>query len=254
VLYRKELKKLNQVIPWLVGPFFGETPETYFVHHMGMHHPENNLADDLSSTMKYQRDKVTHWLRYFARFFFLSIAELGAYHRRKGNAKMARRMYVGEFGFWALVAALMFVNWQATLVVFVIPVVIVRVLMMCGNWGQHAFVDGSDPGNAYKNSITCINTRYNRRCFNDGYHIHHHVKPRCHWSELPDEFQENQRTYGEQDAIVFDGIDFFQVWLYLMSKRHRKLARHFVQLPGAPERNEEEIIAFLRSRLVPITS
>ena len=48
-------RKLNLYIPWLLGPFFGETPETYFVHHVGMHHVEENLEDDLSSTMPYKR-------------------------------------------------------------------------------------------------------------------------------------------------------------------------------------------------------
>ncbi|MEM9190681.1 MAG: fatty acid desaturase [Myxococcota bacterium] len=252
MLYKKKYKWMNQIIPWAIGPFFGETPETYFVHHMGMHHPENNLEGDLSSTIRYQRDKFTHWVRYFCRFFFGTVIELALYHYRKKNMKMFRRMLVGELGFWTAVTALMFVNWAATLVVFVIPVVMVRVLMMCGNWGQHAFVDASDPGNAYKNSITCINTRYNRRCFNDGYHIHHHVKARCHWSEYPAEFEDNKLTYGEQDAIVFEGIDFFQVWVYLMMRRYKKLATHFVQLPGAPERDSAEIVQFLRSRLQPI--
>ncbi len=74
------------------------------------------------------------------------------------------------------VVALSFVSLEATLTVFVAPVVIARVLMMCGNWAQHAFVDAADPGNPYRNSLTCIHARYNRRAFNDGYHIHHHVK------------------------------------------------------------------------------
>ena len=35
-----------------------------------MHHVENNLPDDLSSTMRYQRDSFLHFLVYFGRFFF----------------------------------------------------------------------------------------------------------------------------------------------------------------------------------------
>ena len=34
-----------------------------------------------------------------------------------------------------------------------------------------AFIDQSRPESSYVNSITCINTYYNRTCFNDGYHI-----------------------------------------------------------------------------------
>ena len=147
---------------------------------------------------------------------------------------------------------LAWINWQATLTVFVAPVLIARVLMMAGNWGQHAFVDASDPANPYLNSITCIHSRYNRRAFNDGYHIHHHVKPRAHWADLPGEFEDNRAVYGAQDAIVFEGQDFFMVWLWLMLGVWGPLERAFVQLPGAPERSPQEIRAFLQSRLAPI--
>lgn len=253
ILFRREFKALNQVIPWVLGPFFGETPQTYFCHHMGMHHPENNLPDDLSSTMKFQRDRFGHWFRYYARFMAFTIIDLPRYFFRRGQAKMASRVLVGEVGFWVVVVALaVFVDWRATLVVFVIPVVMVRTLMMAGNWAQHAFVHPEHPGCAYRNSITCIDSRYNRRCFNDGYHIHHHVKARCHWSEYPAEFQTNKAVYGEHDAIVFRGLDFFLVWLLLMFRRYETLAKAMVQLPGAPERTIEERIELMRSRLVPI--
>jgi fatty acid desaturase len=251
-LFKPEHRRLNYVIPWVIGPFFGETPETYFVHHMGMHHPENNLQTDLSSTMRYRRDRLSHWLHYLFSFLSVGPALLAVYHWRKRNQKMLQRMLSGELTFYAVVAVLLAVNWRATLVVFVIPVLLVRTLMMAGNWAQHAFVDAADPANPYKNSITCINTRYNRRCFNDGYHIHHHVKPRCHWSEYPGEFERNKDEYGRQDAIVFDGVDFFQVWAMLMTKQWKGLAKRFVQLPGAPARDEAAIIAFLQSRVEPI--
>src|SRR5262245_44927767 len=29
-LFNKDYKSLNHVIPWLLGPFFGQTPNTYF--------------------------------------------------------------------------------------------------------------------------------------------------------------------------------------------------------------------------------
>ncbi len=252
-LFKPQYRKLNLLIPWVLGPFFGETPETYFVHHMGMHHPENNLADDLSSTMRYRRDNLAHWLHYLGSFLSIGPALLGVYHWRKNNKKMLSRMLSGELSFYVLVALLAVLNWRATFVVFVFPVLLVRTVMMMGNWAQHSFIDASDAANPYRNSITCINTRYNRRCFNDGYHIHHHVKPRCHWTDYPGEFDSNRAEYGRQDAIVFDGIDFFQVWVLLMTGRWNTLASRFVQLPGAPVRDRAEVIAFLKSRVQPIT-
>ncbi|MDD9969097.1 MAG: fatty acid desaturase [Myxococcales bacterium] len=253
-LFKPRYGRYNRIIPWMLGAFFGETPESYFVHHMGMHHVEGNLQADISSTMRYRRDSFRDWLRYYARFLFVGLLELGAYHRDRGNRKLVRRLLVGEGSYWLLVALLMWVNWEATLVVFVLPLLLVRTLMMVGNWGQHAFVCAGDPGNPHRNSITCINTRYNRRCFNDGYHIHHHLKPRCHWTELDREFEANREEYGRQDALVFDGIDFFGVWLLLMTGKWDRLAEAVVHLPGAPERTREEVISVLKARVQPIAS
>lgn len=251
-LFRPEFRFLNRYIPWVLGPFFGQSPETYFAHHLGMHHVENNLPPDTSSTVRYRRDSFLHWLHYLGTFLFVGIVQLASYFWRKNNRKMVRRLLTGEISYWVVVAGLMVLHWQATLVVFLFPLVIMRVLMMAGNWGQHAFVDPAAPDDDYRNSITCINTRYNRRCFNDGYHIVHHVQPRKHYTEFPEEFEANRAQYGRKDAIVFDGLDFFQIWLLLMLGAWRTLARRFVRLPGAPARTEEEVIALLRSRVVPI--
>lgn len=246
-LFKRKYKVLNNYVPWILGPFCGESPETYFIHHITMHHAEGNMPNDLSSTMRFQRDKLSHFLRYFFRFFFLIIPDMMSYQLRKKRAPIVRRMLTGEVGFYLFCAGMCFLNWQATLVVFVIPFLLCRFLMMCGNWGQHAFVDPEDPGNSYRNSITCINARYNRRCFNDGYHIGHHVQANRHWTEMPEDFERDRASYVKNDAIVFEGIDFFMVWFYLMLNRYDTLAKHFVELREKP-RSHDEIVALLKSR------
>jgi hypothetical protein len=250
-LFKPRYRVLNRYIPWVLGPFFGESPETYYGHHLGMHHPENNLEDDLSSTMPYQRDRLDHFLRYFFRFFIIGLLECCGYLWTRGRRLLFRRMLVGEVGFLAAVVVLFALNWRATLTVFIIPFVAVRFLMMAGNWGQHAFIDPARPESSYGNSITCINSRYNRRCFNDGYHIGHHLKANRHWSELPGEFHDNLATYAREGAIVFDGIDFFVVWLLLMLRRYDALARRFVNLDGR-EKPHAEIVALLRARTASV--
>jgi fatty acid desaturase len=252
-LFRGRARILNAYITLFLGVFCGETPETYFAHHMGMHHKESNGEADLSSTMPYQRDSFWHWLKYFGTFFFVGLPLLVRYLRSVGRDRLARRVLFAEPAFWCFVALVgVLSGWQAAFVVFAAPVVVVRVLMMMGNWAQHAFVDPNDSANSYRNSISCINTRYNRRCFNDGYHIVHHLRPALHYTEMPAEFEANRASYGAADAIVFDGLDYFQVWLCLMTGRFERLARAFVRLPGAPERSNGEVIALLKSRLVPI--
>lgn len=250
-LFRKEHDWLNRIIPWILGPFFGETPETYFGHHLGMHHPENNLAGDLSSTMRYRRDSLLHFLAYFLRFFVFGLPEVVLYFRKKGRGKLLARTVLGELSWYAMVVLLARVNLEATLVVFVVPLVFARFAMMAGNWAQHAFIDPTDPGNCYRNSVTCINAAYNRKCFNDGYHIVHHLEPSMHYTDMPGEFLANRERYAREGSVVFEGIDFFFLWFLLMAKAYRAMACRFVQLGDSPS-SEEEVVAFLKSRTAPI--
>ncbi len=247
-LLKKPYKWMGHYIPWVLGPLFGEPPEGYYSHHVGMHHAENNLAPDLSSTMRFQRDSFLDWLRYFTRFFFFILLELTVYLVRKKRKKLAFNAVAGELGYYALAAGTALFNWRASLIVFVIPLIATRVLMMAGNWGQHAFIDASQPGNSYVNSLTCINSRYNRRAFNDGYHIGHHVKANRHWTELPGDFERNIPRYAKEGSVVLQGVDFFMVWLYLMLGRYDWLARAYVELDGKG-RSEEEIISLLKERV-----
>jgi hypothetical protein len=250
-LFKKEYGLLNLYIPWVIGPFIGETPETYFAHHIGMHHPENNLGDDLSTTMPFERDRATHWLQYFGTFFFAGIFQLVKYHATVGKPRLVKLFLAGEVGFIAMCVALSFVSFKATFVVFIFPVIFARIMMMAGNWAQHAFIDAADPANPFKNSITVINCRYNRRSFNDGYHIGHHRLATRHWTEMPVEFARDLQKYCDNDAIIFEGIDFTGVWVQLMLRNYGTLADKFVDL-RAERRSRDEIIALLKERTRPL--
>ena len=197
-------------------------------------------------------DNFFHFLAYFGRFFFLGVYEVPHYlAKKKSRRPLARRMLIAEFCHWALVAAACFIDLRGGLIGFALPLVVVRFLMMMGNWGQHAFVDHKDPGNSLLNSITCINAGYNHKAFNDGYHIGHHVKANRHWTEMPGDFEANIDTYARAGCIVFTGLDFFLVSLLLFSRQYKVLARRYVRLDGA-EKTDEEVIAFLKTRLRPI--
>ena len=247
VFFKKEYGLLNRYLPWVIGPLFGQTPESYYTHHIGMHHPENNLAEDESTTMPYQRDSLRDFSAYLTVFIFTGVITVVRYLFRKNRHKLAVKCARGELLFIAACVGLSFINFPATLVVFILPYAISRVIMMVGNFAQHAFISESDPGNEYKNSITCINTKYNHKCWNDGYHISHHIKPSMHWTEHPVYFRKTLNEYIENEAIVFDGIHFLHVWLWLMGKRYDLLAKHFVNI-GNRYNSDEDVIAFLKQR------
>jgi len=250
-LFRREHKWGNRLIPWVLCPFMGQSPDTYFSHHIGMHHAEANLEPDLSSTMKYQRDNVLHYLHYFIHFLFLGVIQLVIYHRDTNKKRFMKQAMIGELTFLTIWAIMLYLNWQATVLVFILPTIIVRFAMMSGNWAQHAFIDASQPENSYLNSITCINTVYNKKCFNDGYHIGHHLRPHMHWTDMPEDFQKNIDKYIAHKSIVFEGIDYFAIWALLMVKAYGTLASYVVNI-GDIYSSKEEIIALLKERVKKI--
>lgn len=232
---------------WVLCPLFGCTPTAFYVHHIGMHHPENNMEDDLSSTLPYQRDRFLHFLHYWARFFWFGYFHIPRYFRLRGRTKLYRSLLLGEVA-WALgTAALLYLDWAAGLVVLLVPFCMIRWFMMCGNFAQHSFVDVDDAENPYRNSTCLTNTIYNHKAYNDGYHIVHHLKPNLHWLEMAEWYEKNVAEFARHDAIVFDGIrNNQQVWWLLMTGQYEVLARHMVDFKG---RTLEERVAFLKGRV-----
>ncbi|MBL8608115.1 MAG: fatty acid desaturase [Myxococcales bacterium] len=243
---------LGKAVPYVMSLYFA-VPTGYAEHHIGMHHYEDNMDEDLSSTMRYRRDSFLHFLVYFLRFFFLVMIELPRYLAKKRRNAMMRRALLSEWAYDAVAAVALWVDWRFGVIAFVAPYVIVRFMMMAGNWGQHAFVNTARKNDGLSNSITCINTGYNKRAFNDGYHIGHHLKMNRHWTELPKDLIDNVDTYVREGAVVFEGIDFFMVSLLLWTGRWNVLAKKFVRLDGK-ERSDEDVIRMLKSRVQPIAA
>ena len=238
--FKKKYSFLNHYLPWVVGPFFGQTPQTYYSHHIWMHHPENNLMADESTTMKYRRDKFPEFMKYFSDFLFVGMFRLVGYFNKKHRADLVAKCLTGEFLYLALCVGLSFVNLPATFMVFI--------LSFLGNWTQHAFVDEHDPGNAYKNSVTCINVKYNHKCWNDGYHISHHIRPGMHWTQHPVFFQEHIDEFAKNKAIIFQGIGFLEIFWFLMWGKYDKLAQYAVNINGTTFASDEEFIALIKER------
>lgn len=245
--YKREWRFLDYYVPWVLGPLLGHTPTSFNAHHMFMHHAENNMLGDGSTTLPYTRDKFTHFLHYWARFFFLGYVHLGRYLWLRGRKKIFARFLLGELSWYALVAVALSLNWAAALLVFIVPMLLMRWLMMVGNFGQHSFVDVNDPDNPFRNSTNLINTRYNHMAYNDGYHIVHHLKPAMAWTEMPRYYEDHVQDFADQDSIVFDGLgNNMRVWWLLMTNNYEKLAHHLVDFKG---RTIEERVAFLKSRV-----
>jgi fatty acid desaturase len=183
-IFKREYRWLSHYVPFVLGPFLGHTPTSFAAHHMWMHHAENNMLGDGSCTLPYRRDHFPHFLHYWFRFFAFGHMHLIRYLVLRGRHKTALRFVLGELLWFSLVGVALWVNWAAALLVFVVPMLMMRWLMMAGNWAQHAFVDLRQADSGWGNSTCLTNTRYNHKCYNDGYHIVHHLKPSLHWSEM----------------------------------------------------------------------
>ena len=137
-----------------------------------------------------------------------------------------------------------FVNFKATLFIFIIPFLFARLVMMLGNWTQHAFVNLKD---LEDNTINCINTKYNKICWNDGYHAVHHIRPALHYTEIPGEYLKNKDKFAEQKVLTFEGIHYLHIFIWLMRKRYDKLAKHIVNVNNMFS-SEEEAMELMRER------
>ena len=246
-LFKKEFTWIYNWIIWIVCPFFGHTPETYFVHHMAMHHVENNMPADASSTLPYRRDSIIDFLKYVTRFLTLGFRDTFMYLFTRKRKKLYMRLTYGEMSFYLFCTGMCFVNLQATLFIFIIPFVFARIVMMLGNWTQHSFIDKKDPENNFTSAINCINTIYNKTCWNDGYHTVHHLRPAMHYTEIPVEFLKLTNEFAEKKTFIFDGIHYLHIFIYLMTKRYDKLADNLVNINNTFS-SKEEVIALMKER------
>lgn len=262
---------LDYIFPYLTEPLMGHTWNSYYYHHVKHHHAEGNGPDDLSSTIRYQRDDVLHFLHYYGRFLLFIWVELPLYFYRRDRVRLAVHSGLSEVISGAfLVCMTVWVSPRASLFVLVIPVMFLRLALMVGNWGQHALVDELEPDSNYRSSITLIDvpvslsfpraiyplkylailttSQSNRFCFNDGYHTSHHLNPKRHWREHPVHFVQSKKAYSEGRALVFHNIDYFMMTIKLLQKDYMHLAGCLIPLGEQTSMSLQELADMLRTK------
>jgi fatty acid desaturase len=147
---------LDLAFPYITDPLVGHTWNSYYYHHVKHHHVEGNGPNDLSSTIRYQRDDPLHFAHYVGRFFILIWLELPLYFLRKHKGVQAFKAAFWELSNLSAIVLLARFDFRPTLFVFVLPLLLTRVGLMVGNWGQHAFVDEKEPDSDFRSSITLI--------------------------------------------------------------------------------------------------
>lgn len=153
---KRDYAWFDLAFPYLTDPLMGHTWNSYFYHHVKHHHVEGNGPDDLSSTIRYQRDDPWQFLQYVGRFYLLVWFDLPLYFLRKGRPLFACRAAFWELSSYAFHYAMWRLDPRAALFVFLLPLAVMRFGLMIGNWGQHALVDRDEPDSDYRSSITLL--------------------------------------------------------------------------------------------------
>lgn len=245
-LFRRRHRWLDPLITWGIGPLLGMPPTAYAIHHMQMHHVEANTRSDLSGTVSYRRDSPAHFLHYWARFALFGHWHLSRYLWARGKSRLLARFWLGELWWAAMLLLGLWLNPVVAVVVWLTPTVLLKFFLMAGNWAQHAFVDLEDPANPWRSCVTLVDTPYNRRCFNDGYHAIHHRWPSLHWTEQPDALLRRLDRLAEQGALIFTGVPSNQtVWWRLMLGDYDYLADRLVDL-GEPRARATKVAELKR--------
>ncbi|KNG44230.1 fatty acid desaturase [Stemphylium lycopersici] len=227
----KKYGLVDRIFPYILDPMMGHTWNSYYYHHVKHHHVEGNGPNDLSSTIRYQRDSVWDFMQYVGRFYFLIWFDLPLYFLRTRKPSLAFQAGGCEISNYVFLYLMYnYVNTRATAFVFLIPLAFMRLALMTGNWGQHAFVDEVEPDSDFRSSITLIDTPSNRYCYNDGYHTSHHLNPLRHWREHPVAFLSQKKQYSDEQAIVFYNIDYFFLTINLLRKNYEHIAKCLVPM------------------------
>ena len=145
----------DTLFPYILGPMMGQTWNSFYYHHKH-HHVEENGPDDLSSTLRYQRDSGFDLALYISRFVFLIWLELPLYYVRKGKPGFGFKFFAWEVSSYAFIIFLARLNFAAAMTTLVLPLIQWRVAIMVNNWGQHAFIDEDEPDSNLRCSITLI--------------------------------------------------------------------------------------------------
>ena len=155
-LLKRKYAWFDNTWPYILEPLMGHTWDSYYYHHVKHHHVEGNGPEDLSSTIRYQRDELSQFLIYVGRFIALIWIELPIYFIRKRKPGLAFRAAASEMAAYLFIYLSACRSFLPTLFVLIIPLFLMRIGLMVGNYGQHALVDDVDPASDFRSSITLI--------------------------------------------------------------------------------------------------
>ncbi|GAB1262691.1 fatty acid desaturase [Aurantivibrio plasticivorans] len=217
--------------------------------HTQQHHRENTSPKDVYVTEEFDHTNPWHFMKYMVNEVIYQQLMITPYIYFKKNKQIEqmRCMVMGNTVYFLLFTALALFDLKIAFFYMAVPWFASNFLMGVIHWCQHAFYGGQQsPLDFAYNTTTVLETPEN--FLNEGYHVCHH-HPSCrHWSEAPELFIEIQDDMRRSKSIVFKDLSTMDLYLLLMLKRYKTLAK---KLSWWDDVTEEDKIAILKSRVRP---
>jgi len=222
---------LNCTVEWWIGPFYGVVPWNYYIAHMKIHHRWHNDVDDVHTNLDLDRTNPLAFFLYVPRFtlYWTGLSPLALFIKRQ-EWWLIQKLLLGMGAYYGVTLLLLWWDPVFAVVYWLFPHMEACVLLCAISYLWHAFVEESDPGNQYVNSVTIIDGHDN--VWNEDYHVVHHHAPNTHWTEMPAHFEKNRHLYAAVNATIFHDTEEGMLLQWMFEQNWDAMARHFVDLNG----------------------
>jgi fatty acid desaturase len=177
----------------------------------------------------------------------MGVSPLALFLKRR-EYRLAMELLYGMIAYYGVTALMLWWDPLFCIAYWVYPHFEAIVLLCAISYLWHAFVEVSDPGNQYVNSVTILNGHDN--VFNEDYHVVHHHSPSTHWTDAPAHFEKNRHHYAAVNATIFRDTEEGMLLKWLFENNWDKMAEHFVDLNGKMTREEKKALIIRRLSVV----
>jgi len=246
--FRGPFKCINQLSGMWTGLFYGTIPFHYSMAHNKIHHRWHNDCDDVHTNIDLDRTVFSSYVTYWPRFFYYwtGVSPMVLFLKR-GEYGFAKVLGQGMTYYYCVGMLLCYkVGWQFAAAYWLYPLMESCTFLGMIAYLWHGFVEPSDPGNQYVNSITILNGGDN--VWNEDYHVVHHHAVGVHWSDAPKHFEKHKDKYIECNASVFKDCEEGMMIHFIFGGLWDKLAEHFVDLSGKLSHEEKKELLLRRLR------
>jgi fatty acid desaturase len=170
----------NRILEFFYALHTGVTTNLWVLHHVHGHH--NNFLDQSKDESRWTRDDGTQMGELEYSLKITATAYYRGYQVGKQHPKEQKNFILYSLITFAIVAGLVAYKPTASLLLFVLPMIMGLFMTAWATYEHHA---GLNTDNQFEASFNNLNRWYNLFTGNLGYHTAHHYRQGLHWSKLP---------------------------------------------------------------------